>query len=468
MGGAQVVTLAMAFIRSKMIAMLVGPGGIGLMGVLSSFNSNISTLAGWGLGTSAVRTIASAPEEEKSRKISAARRFGSRLAWLGFFSVLILVVPVGYLTFQGQAYALELLIAGLAVPCVVMTGMWTALLQAGGHVGSMAKTQTVSSLIGLLIGLPFIYVLGTLGIAVSIFLASLAASIVTYQATLRFAPSTRDEPSKLDIRELADLGLALQIGAALGAVSSYIIRVMILRSHGDDLPAGLADAGFYQAAFAITGSLPGVIFSANNSDFYPRVASAKNEHQARRITETQIQASLLLATPILVGLLAMGPWVVRFLYASGFEPAAALLHWFVWANFFFLLGWPLGFWLTARGSKRTVAVFQALTYFLMVALGFVLIPIFGVKGAAASYLGCGIIYAVTLLIFTRSLSGGWVGLRTFGYFSAAAMALSIAQYAILPSGKFGLAVLATCLTALVSVIIYLKIVRRAETEDSDA
>ena len=287
MGGAQAVTLAMAFLRSKLIAVLIGPAGIGLMGVFNAFNANLSTVAGWGLGTSAVRTVAGAPESERERKIAAVRVFGRRLAWAGFFGVLLLVLPVGYLTFQSQDYALELLIAGLAVPCVIATGMWSSLLQAGGHIGSMAKTQMASSVIGLLIGLPFIYCFGSVGIALSLLLAALATAGVTWRATNRLSPPATAEPTAADIRELVHLGVALQLGAVLGAISTYLVRVLILRSHGDDLAAGLADAGFYQAAFAVTGSLPGVIFSATNSDFYPRVAAAKDEDEARHITKSR-------------------------------------------------------------------------------------------------------------------------------------------------------------------------------------
>ncbi|NDE03017.1 MAG: hypothetical protein EBZ91_15070, partial [Gammaproteobacteria bacterium] len=212
MGGAQAVTLAMAFLRSKLIAVLIGPAGIGLMGVFNAFNANLSTVAGWGLGTSAVRTVAGAPESERARKVAAVRKFGRRLAWIGSGAMLLLVLPIGQLTFESQRYALELLIAGLAVPCLVVTGMWSALLQAGGHVGSMAKTQMASSVIGLLLGLPFIYQFGSVGIALSIFLAALVTAAVTWRAAKRLRPPATAEPTAADIRELVHLGVALQLG----------------------------------------------------------------------------------------------------------------------------------------------------------------------------------------------------------------------------------------------------------------
>jgi enterobacterial common antigen flippase len=412
MGGAQAVTLVMAFLRSKLIAMLIGPAGIGLMGVLNAFNANLATIAGWGLGTSAVRTVAGAAEGERCRKVAAVRSFGQRLAWAGLLSVLVLFLPVGYLTFKSQDYALELLIAGLAVPCVVVTGMWTALLQAGGHIGSIARTQMTSSVVGLSLGLPFIYFYASVGVALSILLAALATAYVTWRAASRLSPATSAEATSGDLLELTRLGVVLQIGAVLGAVSTYMVRVLILRSHGDNLTAGLADAGYYQAAFAVTGSLPGVIFSVTSSDFYPRVAAAKNEDEARQITEKQIQASMLLATPFLTALLALGPWVVRFFYADSFEPVVPLLDWFTWAIVCNLLGWPLGFWVVARRSKRVVALFQALLSVSMPLLAVFLVPVWGVKGAAIAFFGGALIYMLVLLVMTRWISGAWIGANT--------------------------------------------------------
>ena len=437
MGGAQAVTLAMAFLRSKLIAVLIGPAGIGLMGVFNAFNANLSTVAGWGLGTSAVRTVAGAAETERGRKIAAVRVFGRRLAWTGFFGVLLLVLPLGYLTFKSQDYALELLIAGLAVPCVIATGMWSALLQAGGHIGSMAKTQMASSVVGLLIGLPFIYFFGSVGIALSIFLAAFMTA-------------------------------ALQLGAVLGAISTYLVRVLILRSHGDDLASGLADAGFYQAAFAVTGSLPGVIFSATSSDFYPRVAAAKDEDEARHITEKQIQASLLLATPILMGLLTMGPLAVRLLYAKGFEPAVPLLDWFVWAIFLNLLGWPLGFWVVARRSKRAVAVFQSLLSVSMVLLALVLIPRWGVTGAAAAYFSSSLVYAMLLLVFTRLQSGRWVSLPTLSWFIAGGVSLFLAARLVGMAGSAYWGAIPTALAAAACAAIYFKVIAMAKAEEASS
>lgn len=458
MGGAQAVTLVMAFLRSKLIAVLIGPSGIGLMGVLNTFNANISVVAGWGLGTSAVRTVASAADGDRDRKAAAVRKFGCRLAWASFVGVLLLVLPIGFITFKSQDYALELLIAGMAVPCVVATSMWSALLQAGGHVGSIAKSQAASSVIGLLLGLPFIYYFGSVGIALSVLLAAVATAFVTWLAAARLSPSSAAEPSSGDLRDLIHLGFAVQVGAILGAISAYLVRVLILRSHGDDLAGGLADAGYYQAAFAVTGSLPGVIFSSASSDFYPRVAAAKDEDEARHITEAQIRASMLLAMPILMALLTQGPWAIRMLYAKGFEPAVPLLAWFVWAIFCFLVGWPLGLLVMARRSKRVVAFSQSILGLSGLVLAMILTPMWGVTGAAAAYFGSGLTYVVALLLLQRGSSGQWIGQKTCALVFACAVVLLVGQAVASQTSHLFWALMPTGLTAAVCAFMYFKVI----------
>ena len=172
MGGAQVVVLAAGFVRAKVIALILGASGVGLIGIFNAFSGNVATFAGWGLGTSGVRLIAGASEEEKPAKIAAVRRMGWALSLLGLALALLLFWPVGSATFASSQYATEMAIVALAVPCVIASTGWSAVLQASGKVASLAKVQMVSALAGLMVGLPAIYFWGTMGIALSIMFAA--------------------------------------------------------------------------------------------------------------------------------------------------------------------------------------------------------------------------------------------------------------------------------------------------------
>jgi len=464
MGGAQVVTLAAAFIRTKVIAQLMGPAGVGLAGVLTSFNGNVSTLAAWGLGTSGVKLISAANPEDKASKQQAVRKLGTTLSWLGFGATLLLFLPVSYLTFGSVKYALELMIGGMAVPCIVASSIWSSILQSAGHVKSLAKAQVISALMGLLVGLPLIHLFGSIGVAISLFLAAAAPTAFTWYVAKRDCPSSSGDPLSGDIRALFDMGGSLMAVGLAAQVSAYCVRYLIIRNRGMDLAAGLEDAGYYQAAIAIAGSLPALVFSAMGTDFFPQVAAAKNEMDAKKLSEKQIQAGLLLALPIFTGLLTMNQLGIRILYADRFDPALPLLDWMIWGVFLRLLAWPLGYWMLARGSPKTVVVVELGSNLIMALLPMLLIPRQGLVGAAIAYFFGYLVYAAIMVAVARKRSGQWLTPRTFFFFAAAAVTLGTAQSLsrTLPGMYWGL--IPTAAVTACCASIYFKIVSRPNQE----
>ena len=454
MGGAQVVVLAAGFVRAKVIAMVLGASGVGLIGIFNAFSGNVATFAGWGLGTSGVRLIAGATEEEKPAKITAVRRMGLLLSLLGLALALLTFWPVGLATFDSAKYAPEMAIVAMAVPCVIASTAWSAVLQASGKVASLAKVQIAGALTGLLLGLPAIYFWGTKGIALSILLAAAVPALVLWRAArAEQAAATATSAVSVDLRHLVTLGGALMVVGWLGQLSAYLIRVAIVRQEGLDA------AGYYQAAFAISGSLPGFIFAAMGADFLPRVAAAKDEAAARSISEQQIQAGLLMGTPLIIVLLSLGGLCVRLLYAEGFAATEPLLGWMAWGVFVRLLAWPLAFWLLARGSSRTMMVIEGSTALLMTALAVVLLRSFGVVGCAMGFAYGQVIYAGLLLLVARRRSGAWVSGRTLGWVLLCAMLCLAAQgFAVLNlAGPWPY--LPACFSILTATYLYVRLIR---------
>ena len=59
-GGVQVFKIIISIVRSKFVAVLLGPAGMGIAGLLTSTTGFVSALTNFGLGTSAVKNVAAA------------------------------------------------------------------------------------------------------------------------------------------------------------------------------------------------------------------------------------------------------------------------------------------------------------------------------------------------------------------------------------------------------------------------
>lgn len=190
------------------------------------------------------------------------------------------------------------------------------------------------------------------------------------------------------------------------------------------------------------------------TDFFPRVAAAKDEAEAKVLSERQIEAALLLALPIFTGLITMNRLGITLLYADKFEPAVPLLSWMIWGVFVRLLGWPLGYWLVARGSMRTVVAVEVTSNLVMVALPIILLPAFGLVGTAVGYFTGYLLYAIAMLAVSRRRSGQWLCSRTLSWFGLSALLLLGAQsFAKLTEGGYW-GLLPTGLVALGCLHVY--------------
>ena len=462
MGGASVLVLVAAFFRTKAIALMVGPEGVGLAGILVSFNGLVAMAAGWGLATAGVRTVASATLDEQAAKMAAVRWLGIRLSWFGLLAVGLLFVPIGRWTFQpNDRHILELGLAGLAVPLLVAAGMWGALLQSRGHLRALAMTQVLSAFAGVLLGLPLIYLChqagySLIGVTLGILVATGAPAVFMWMAARKHCPAITDAaPDRALIRELLQLGGALMLVGLLSQLSAYVARWIVLREFG------LVAAGHYQAALAIASSLPSFVFAAMATDFFPRVAAAKDETEARSLVEKQIQAGLLLALPLLAALLTMGRVCIHWLYtADQFDPAIPLLAWMVWGVFFRLISWPMGFWLQARGSSRSVLIVELISNLILGLLPLVLIGPLGLSGAAIAFAAGYVAYAVLMALVMRWRTGHWIGARTWAWAVLAGAALAAAQWSVTSAEGDFWGLIPTGILGLLCAGIYYRTMRR--------
>ena len=462
MGGAQVVVLAAAFVRAKVIAVILGASGVGLIGIFNAFSGNVASFAGWGLGTSGVRLIAGAPDEQKPAKVAAVRRLGWMLSLLGLGLALLLVWPVGSATFDSSQYAVEMAIVGCAAPCVIAASAWSAILQASGKVASLAKVQIAGAVAGLLLGLPAIFFWGTIGIALSILFAAAVPAFILWRAARAeckgCAGSSADSE---DLARLAKLGGALMLVGWLGQLSAYVVRLAIVRQEGLDA------AGYYQAAFAISGSLPGFVFAAMGADFFPQVAAAKNDSMAARVVERQIQAGLLLSVPIIAVMIMFKAECIRLLYSPDLDQSAQLVPWMSWAVYIRIISWPMGFWLIARGAPAVVIAIESSASLLTVIASMLLLAVSGTIGASIGMLAAAFAYLAMLALLFHLKSGARFSTSTWQAVAVSAILLGSAQCLSLAEAPQWICITFGAFLAALSVWGYFKATHTAANHDDE-
>ena len=167
-GGVQIFSIIISIIRSKFVALFLGPNGMGILGLFMSSISLVSNLTNFGLQTSAVRDIADTMGSKNLKKVAVRILILKRLVWLtGLLGSTLTILFSSYLseiTFGNKDYksafiwlSVTLLINQLNVGQIVV-------FQSLRKLKLYAKSSVFGSFFSLLIIIPIYYYFGERGI----------------------------------------------------------------------------------------------------------------------------------------------------------------------------------------------------------------------------------------------------------------------------------------------------------------
>ena len=100
--------IIISVIRSKFVAVLLGPAGMGVVGLLYTTTVFITALTDFGLGRSAVKNISEANATQNEQRVATVITVLRKMIWvtglLGTIMVLVLSPWLSQITFGNKSY----------------------------------------------------------------------------------------------------------------------------------------------------------------------------------------------------------------------------------------------------------------------------------------------------------------------------------------------------------------------------
>jgi len=386
-GGSSVIVMFFALVRMKVLAVLLGPAGVGLLALYSAVADIVVAVAGLGVSQSGVRQIAQAEGSGDRNRIAATvdtvERASLMLGLGGGLGLAILSIPAALLTFGSAEYALAVAALGIVVWLRVLTGGQTALLQGVRRVRDLATVNVIAAIAGTVLTVPMVFVWREAAIVPALIFGALATWIAA-RRYCRQVPGVRGIPftkvPSSELGELLRLGFAFMISGLLTMGAAYAVRILVLHDEGVEA------AGLYQAAWAISGLYVTVVLQSMGTDFYPRLAGVIQDSAAvTRLVNEQTQVSLLLAGPGVIATITFSHLVVIAFYSVEFTAAAGLLRWLCIGMMLRVVSWPMGYIIVAKGWQKTFIGIEIAATILHVGLAALLIPVIGLEGSGIAF-----------------------------------------------------------------------------------
>jgi PST family polysaccharide transporter len=406
-GGSSALNIGIGILRTKAMAVLLGPAGFGLMGLYGSIIDLAVSIGGMSISGSGVRQIAEAVSSGDDQRIARTATVLRRTAILfGILAAGLLALfsqKVSELTFGTDQHAGAVALLSLAVCFQLVARGQYALVQGMRRIADLAKMGVLGALYGTMISIPMVYFLREEGVAPSLVCVA-AMSIVT---SWWYARKVRIRPTAMTVSEvrreatsLLKLGGAFMASGFLTMGAAYAIRLIVVRN------VGLEAAGFYSSAWTLGGLYVGYILQAMGTDFYPRLVGVANDNaECNRLVNEQAQVSLLLAGPGVIGTLTFAPLVIAIFYSAEFVEAVEILRWICLGMALRVITWPMGYIIVAKNRQLIFIAVDLVWTAAYVGLGWVCVRRFGLNGAGIAFLGSCLVHGFMIYPIVRAHSG---------------------------------------------------------------
>lgn len=405
-GGTQVINILIGVIRTKVLAVLLGPSGIGLAGMYQAATGLLGTLTGFGIGSAGVRQIAEAAGSEDkltiARTVKTLRLTSLISGLLGMALVLILCVPLTRATFGNKTYIFGVALMSLTLLFNGVSTGQTALLQGMRLLKDLATCEVLGAVFGAIAGIAIIYFFGAHGVAPYL----VTVSAFTILTSWWYARKVKVEAVRMSLREMSaevrgllGMGAAFLTSGLLGAGVAYVIRVLIIR----DL--GMGAVGLYAATWTLSSVYIGIILKAMGADFYPRLtAIAADNKMVNRLVNEQTEMGVLMAIPGILGTLTLAPWVLRFFYSAAFTPATVIIRWQLLGVALRVASWPMGYVQIAKGMPKLFMITESVFAVFHIGILFFCLRFWRLEGIGFSCLVVDFFYTLVMFGVCRRIT----------------------------------------------------------------
>ena len=438
-GGVQGLNVLIGLVRTKLVAILLGPSGMGLASLFNTTVGFVSQATNLGLPISAVRQMSElydrGDQEAINHFVKVIRGWSLLTALVGMLVCVAIGPFLSQTTFAWGDHSLHFMLLSPAVGMMAITGGETAILKGMRKLGSIAIIQVLAVVAALAISVPVYYVFGESGIVPVIVMMAFATMVLTLKQSLKLIPlRLRGAKGMLgEGMEMVRLGVAFTLAAVIGTASEMLIR-SYLNVTGD-----LDILGLYNAGYMLTITYAGMVFSAMEADYYPRLSAVQHDIEATNETvNRQMKVSLLLISPMLAALIIALPLLVPMLFSGKFLPVVGMAQVAALAMYMKVLTLPVAYITLARGYSLSYLFLESCYFVVFVVLIIVGYQYWGLFGTGL---------AITLAhVFEYVLVNGYA-YKKYGYRSST----TVYGYAIV---QVALGLLAYILTLVADGYLY--------------
>jgi len=377
--------LASGFISIKVIAVIIGPSGVALVGQFANFISMITTVASGAINNGIISYTAK--NTNNTKQLYKVWQTGFCLsAVLSFICMVVLLLfrnQISIYFLHSEKYVIVIICFAVSILLFVWNQLLLSILNGLGKITKLTTLSILSNIVSLIISILLVIhwqIIGAL-IALAIIpnLMFLVTIITVYHESWF---KLKHMIGKIDLKVLKELkGYTFMaiIAAIVTPLQQLAVRNLIISKMGIDV------AGCWQGLQKISDAYLAIVYTAFSTYFLPKFASLNSN----KLIKQELKDCYKLIIPFLlfsiIFIYFSREYIVRILFSNQFDTMNQLFFWQLVGDFFKTVAWPLGLIFVAKGNAIVIGVNDIIFNGMIVILSYALIDYIPLQATVLSF-----------------------------------------------------------------------------------
>lgn len=401
------IKIITSYITVKVVASIIGPGGIALLGQLQNFTAIFTTLGAGGINNGVVKYVSEYKESESSLQRYLKTGLKLTIFFSLFFGLTLILLSsqISQWVLLDHKYYYVFIYFGVSLLFLSINNFLLSILNGFQDFKKFVIINIITSVIGLIF---------TIILVIAFQLKGALIATVTYQSVVFFVTIfflrkadwfnkavLWGRLNKDIVRKYFSYSLMALVSAATVPVSQLLVRGHLIQNFS------VGQAGFWEGINRISGLYLMFVTTSFSIYYLPKLSEIKTRDLLRK----EILTTYKIITPIILGSLVLiyllKDRVIGVLFTAEFYPMKELFFWQLIGDFFKVMSLIISMVLVAKSMTKLFIIIEILFSFSFVILSYFFINSNGIIGATQSYcLNYFLLFICMILIFRNLLLNG--------------------------------------------------------------
>ena len=398
MGSFKALYILCALIRNKLIALWVGPAGVGISILYNSILEMVGQTTRMNIDQSAVRDIAASGKGQLDSTATVVGTWSVGLGVLGALVVCLLSPLLSIWSFGDTHMWWSFCVLSL-VPMgnTIFNGV-QAILQGTGQNKRIAQANILVVIGAIILVVPLVYFLRE----DSIIWVILVYGVFALISAIVFRPGMRRVV--MGLREIwrrgasfIKLGVLITVANGVSMLFNYLF-VLYMNSY-----ASTDTLGIYQAGYTLVNTYVGMLFAGLWMDFFPRLSALSHTRmRASTVVSHQMNVTVWLLMPLVAFFVAADELVVIILYADTFMAMLPFITLGIAGVVIRGASWCIAYVMLTRGDGHMYVITETVSGVVFLVLHVLMYSAWGFLGLGFAYiLWYAIYFSLCYVIYRR-------------------------------------------------------------------